>query len=106
MAATGKIDTIKVGAHVKSDDPLAAAEASGAAAVQFFLADPQGWKKPVEHEHAAAIRATELAVYVHAPYVLNLATTNNRIRIPSRKLLAQHADAAAGVGAKALIVHG
>ena len=52
----------------------------------------------MEHAHADAIRATDLAVYVHAPYVLNLATTNNRIRIPSRKLLAQHAEAAAGVG--------
>ena len=29
---------------------------------------------------------------MHAPYVLNVATTNNRIRIPSRKLLGQHAD--------------
>jgi deoxyribonuclease-4 len=98
--------TIAVGAHVDSTDPLAAAQATGAAAVQFFLADPQGWKKPLEHAHADAIRATDLTVYVHAPYVLNLATTNNRIRIPSRKLLAQHAEAAAGVGAKALIVHG
>ena len=43
---------------------------------------------------------------MHAPYVLNVATTNNRIRIPSRKLLAQHADAAAEIGAKGLIVHG
>ena len=43
---------------------------------------------------------------MHAPYVLNVATTNNRIRIPSRKLLEQHAAAAAEIGAKALIVHG
>ena len=45
-------------------------------------------------------------MYIHSPYVINVATTNNRIRIPSRKLLGQHADAAAGVGAAALIVHG
>ena len=45
-------------------------------------------------------------VYVHAPYVINVATTNNRIRIPSRKLLGQHAAAAAAIGAKGLIVHG
>ena len=102
----GKGSTVAIGAHVDSTDPLAAAAASGAAAAQFFLADPQGWKKPVEHAYADAIRATDLTVYIHAPYVLNLATTNNRIRIPSRKLLAQHAEAAAGVGAKALIVHG
>ena len=41
----------------------------------------------VEHAHAAEIRDTDLTVYIHSPYVLNVATTNNRIRIPSRKLL-------------------
>jgi deoxyribonuclease IV len=95
-----------IGAHVDSVDPLAAAAATDAGAIQFFLADPQGWKKPVEHAHAAEIRATDLTVYVHSPYVLNVATTNNRIRIPSRKLLGQHAEAAAAIGAKGLIVHG
>lgn len=98
--------SVVIGAHVDTADPLGAAQASGADAVQFFLADPQGWKKPVEHPHADALRASELTVYVHAPYVLNVATTNNRIRIPSRTLLGQHAEAAAGIGAKALIVHG
>jgi deoxyribonuclease-4 len=43
---------------------------------------------------------------VHAPYVLNVATTNNRIRIPSRKFLQQYQHAAAEVGAAGLIVHG
>ena len=95
-----------IGAHVDSVDPLAAAEATDADAIQFFLADPQGWKAPVEHAFADAIRATDRTVYIHSPYVLNVATTNNRIRIPSRKLLTQHAVAAAGVGAKGLIVHG
>ena len=47
-----------------------------------------------------------MIVYIHSPYVLNVATTNNRIRIPSRKLLGQHAVAAAAIGAKGLIVHG
>src|SRR5664279_1791411 len=95
-----------LGAHVDSADPLAAAEATGAEAIQFFLADPQGWKKPVEHEHAAALRETDLSIYIHAPYLVNVASTNNKIRIPSRKILAQHAEAAAGIGAAGLIVHG
>ncbi len=43
---------------------------------------------------------------MHAPYLINVATTNNRQRIPSRKLLQQHMDAAAEIGAKGLIVHG
>ena len=95
-----------IGAHVHSDDPLGHAERTGAAAVQFFLTDPQAWEKPDEHAVQDAIRASDLAVYVHAPYRINVATTNNRIRIPSRKLLAQHAEGAAAIGAKAIIVHG
>ena len=95
-----------IGAHVDSTDPLSHAKAVDAAVVQFFLADPQGWKAPKEHPQAAELTASDLAVYVHSPYVLNLATTNNRIRIPSRKLLGQHAKAAATIGAKGLIVHG
>jgi len=94
------------GAHVDSEDPLTAGEATGAEAIQFFLSDPQGWKKPVEHPHADALRATDLRIYIHAPYLVNVASTNNRIRIPSRKILSDHAAAAAGIGAHALIVHG
>ena len=101
---------MRIGAHVDSDDPLAGARERGADVVQFFLADPQGWKAPTEHPRAAELRAAadsgEFELYVHAPYVVNLASTNNRIRIPSRKLVAQHAEAAAAIGAKGLIVHG
>ncbi|MGH3743105.1 MAG: deoxyribonuclease IV, partial [Micromonosporaceae bacterium] len=45
-------------------------------------------------------------VYVHAPYVINVATLNNRIRIPSRKLVDQHAAGAVQIGARGLILHG
>jgi deoxyribonuclease-4 len=95
-----------IGAHVDSTDPLGAGRAVDAEALQFFLADPQGWKAPKEHPQADAIAGSDLSIYVHSPYILNLATTNNRIRIPSRKLLGQHAVGAARIGAKGLIVHG
>ncbi|MGI5212635.1 deoxyribonuclease IV [Plantactinospora sp. CA-290183] len=97
---------MRIGAHVDPTDPLAEATLRKADVVQFFLADPQGWKAPQPRPDAALLRDSEVDVYVHAPYVVNLATTNNRIRIPSRKLLLSHADAAAEVGARALIVHG
>ena len=98
--------TRAIGAHVDSADPLTHAKDVDAAAIQFFLADPQDWKAPKKHEHAEAVKQSGLTVYIHSPYVLNVATTNNRIRIPSRKLLGQHAKAAAAIGAKGLIVHG
>lgn len=105
---------LRIGAHPHQPDPLAAAIARGADAVQLFLGDPQGWKAPVfpggpETDPAEFRRAAEAAgvdIYIHAPYRINVATTNNRIRIPSRKLLEQHAAGAASIGAKALIVHG
>jgi deoxyribonuclease-4 len=103
---------LAIGAHVDQTDPIAEATARGADLVQFFLGDPQGWKGPrldfpggpaALREAAAAAGVT---LYVHAPYVINVATTNNRIRIPSRKLLAQHVEVAAELGAAGLIVHG
>jgi deoxyribonuclease-4 len=97
---------VAIGAHINAADPLAGAQAAGADAVQFFLSDPQDWKAPPEHAQAAEIRSTELRVYVHAPYIVNVATMNNKIRIPSRKILGQHATAAAAIGARGLIVHG
>ena len=106
------MSTLSIGAHVEQTDPVAEAKARDTTLVQFFLGDPQGYKGPeIRYEGgAAALRdAAEKAgvdLYVHAPYIVNVATTNNRIRIPSRKLLQQHMDAAAEIGAKGLIVHG
>lgn len=95
-----------IGAHVREDDPVVSAAERGADVVQMFLADPQGWKRPPAHPQAQQLRAGPLTVVVHAPYVVNLASLNNRIRIPSRKLVTQHAQAAAEVGAIGLVVHG
>nr|WP_221380578.1 deoxyribonuclease IV [Actinoplanes polyasparticus] len=97
---------MRIGAHVDPASPLEEAAARGAEAVQFFLTDPQGYKTPKPREDAAALRESEVDVYIHAPYIVNVASPNNRIRIPSRKLLVAHAKAAAELGAKGLIVHG
>jgi deoxyribonuclease IV len=102
----------RIGAHVEQRDPLAEARARQTDLVQFFLGDPQGYQGP-DVQYAGGLEglrddaaASGVDLYVHAPYIVNVATTNNRIRIPSRKLLQQHVDAAAALGAKGLIVHG
>lgn len=97
---------MRIGAHVDSADPISEATARKADIVQFFLTDPQGWKAPAVRADADALRSADIDIYVHAPYVINVATLNNRIRIPSRKLLLTHAEAAAAIGANGLIVHG
>jgi deoxyribonuclease IV len=97
---------MRIGAHVDPADPLAGAAARGADAVQFFLTDPQKFDTPAPRADADALRASDVQLFVHAPYRINVATTNNRVRIPSRKLLLAHARAAAEIGAAGLIVHG
>jgi deoxyribonuclease IV len=95
-----------LGAHLDEPDLVSAAKERGAELVQLFLGDPQGWKGPVERPELAALADAGVGLVVHAPYVLNVATSNNRIRIPSRKLLGQHVAAAAAAGATGLVVHG
>lgn len=107
-SATASVESgsTKLGAHVPNTDPLAEAAARGADAVQFFLANPQGWRKPTPRADATTLRDTALPIYVHAPYLVNVASPNNRIRIPSRRILQETCDAAADIGATAVIVHG
>lgn len=97
---------VQVGSHVRSGNPLAAALEDDADVVQFFLGDPQSWKKPPPREDAHLLRRSPIPLYVHAPYLINVASANNRIRIPSRKILQDTCDAAAEVNATAVIVHG
>lgn len=102
----------RVGAHVNAADPIEAAQKLGADVVQIFLGDPQKWSAPVVDYPGGAEALREraetanVAIYVHAPYIINVASANNRIRIPSRKLLAQTVAAATSIGAAGVIVHG
>lgn len=103
---------LHIGGHVDAEDPIGAAQERGATLSQIFLGHPQSYKGPVVDYAggAAALKADAAAagidLYVHAPYPINVASLNNRIRIPGRKLLQQHLDAAAEIGAKGVIVHG
>jgi len=85
---------------------LAEAEARGVDLVQIFLGPPQSWRKPPPRPDAQALKESQVEFYVHAPYRVNVASPHNRIRIPSRKTLANIIDAAEQIGAAGLIVHG
>lgn len=78
----------------------------GAEAVQIFLTAPQSWTKPEPREDAAALRDAPLPVYVHAPYIINVASTANRVRHPSRQNLEHTVRAAEAIGAAGIVVHG
>lgn len=94
-----------VGAHVSPRQPLKSAAALGADCVQIFLSDPQGWKKPPPRKDAEELRESPIPLYVHAPYLINVCSPRNNVRYGSRKILQQTCDAAAEVGAAAVIVH-
>lgn len=94
-----------LGAHTVGPDALADAAAVGAECVQIFLGDPQSWRKPEPRADADRLRRSGVPVFVHAPYLINVASPNNRIRIPSRKILLQTLEAAESIGAAGVVVH-
>ena len=98
---------MRIGAHVRQDeDPIGYGERLGADVIQMFLTDPQKWDKPPTHPRTDEIRNSPIDVVVHSSYVINVASLNNRLRMPSRNAVAQQAQAAADIGAFGLVVHG
>lgn len=97
---------IALGAHIRGDDPIGEADARGAQLVQFFLGDPQSWKKAPPRHDTEKLKTSSLPIYVHAPYLVNVVSPNNRIRIPSRKILDHTIEGAEAIGAVGIIVHG
>lgn len=94
-----------VGAHIWGEDPIREAEEVGVPIVQLFLSNPQGWQRPAPREDAAELKAAKLGIYVHAPYLINVCSPKSNVRYGSRKILSQTCEAAAEVGALAVIVH-
>ena len=94
-----------LGAHVRRSDPLAAAAELDADCVQIFLSAPQSWKKPPERGDAQELRESDIDIYVHAPYLINVCSPRNNVRYGSRKILQQTCDAAGAIGAAAVVVH-
>ncbi len=84
---------------------LAAAAELDAACLQIFLSDPGSWKKPPPHPEAEEIRGSDVDVYVHAPYLINVCNPKPNVRYGARKILQQTCDAAAEIGAAGVIVH-
>lgn len=98
--------TLPIGAHTPNANPLDEAANRGADLVQIFLSNPQSWRKPAPRPDAGVLASSPVPIYVHAPYLINLVTENNRVRIPSRKILQETCDAAAEIGATGVVVHG
>jgi deoxyribonuclease-4 len=94
-----------VGAHLSGERLLRQAQSLGADCIQMFVGPPQSWRPPPPHPEAKGLRASKRDVYVHAPYLINVCSPRSNVRYGSRKVLQHTCEAAATVGARALIVH-
>lgn len=103
---------MNIGAHVDESVAIDQARELGVPLIQILLGNPQSWQGPsISYPSGVEGLCKDAAgagvqIYVHSPYVINVASTNNRIRIPSRKLLQKTLDAASAIGATGVIVHG
>lgn len=106
---------MRFGAHVSAAGGLwkagPAGKALGCEVIQIFSRPPQGWAaKPITDEDAAKFRASMKEngikdVYIHAPYLINLASENNRTRHGSVTMLRQELERGTQIGAKAMMFH-
>jgi deoxyribonuclease-4 len=95
-----------LGAHVPIADALGGAAERGAEVVQVFLSSPRMWAPPKPRADAEVLRDAGLPLYVHSPYLLNLASADEVVRTRSLELLQATCAAAEVVGALGVVVHG
>ena len=89
---------------------LAYADGIGAEAIQVFVSNPRAWSPPLADEteaQALARRAAAagLPVFVHAPYLVNLGSGDERTAALSAETVGLTLDRAARIGARGVVVH-
>ena len=97
---------MNIGAHIGSAKAIEENNYVKGNTFQIFISSPQMWRSPKPREDIDILQDFDGPIYVHAPYLINVATPNNKVRHPSRKLLKDTCKVAASFGAKAVIVHG
>lgn len=96
---------MRFGAHVPASSPAAAADVRSAEVLQVFLSSPRMWKPPVPRSDRWISEVANLPLYVHAPYLVNLASATEQVRSRSTTLLQATLDEAARIGAAGVVVH-
>jgi len=107
---------MRIGMHVRGFDagrPVAAAKAleRGAEAVQIFTSNPRQWRvPPVDHAADAELKA-QLAeaglgpAFIHAPYLINLASPTEATRDASCRTVEWTMKRAGALGVEGVVVH-
>ena len=106
--------TNSIGRHLPTSGgyakTLMAARELGCETVQIFVSNPQGWAVPMPRREAEAfVEGTrELGispVVAHAKYLINLASTDGKLRNRSVRALAHELVAAGNLGVDFVVVH-
>jgi deoxyribonuclease IV len=108
-------DFMKIGAHVSIagglfNAPKRAADL-GCEVMQIFTRSPQGGKAPELTEEIVRsfkIQNSKFKIfntYVHTPYYINFASSNNRIRYGSKSVVRDELERASLIGAKYVMTH-
>lgn len=106
---------MRFGAHVSAAGGLwkagKAGKDLGCEVIQIFSRSPQTFAaKPITDEDAEKFRASMKEnsikdVYIHAPYIINLASEKNTTRFGSVKILRDELERGTQLGAKAIMFH-
>jgi deoxyribonuclease IV len=105
---------MKIGMHVSAAggiiNAVERAHAKGCEVFQFFDRSPRGGKPSYSDEDVVEFKklAKEYGLeeyYIHAPYYINLASSNNRIRHGSIAILREELEAGTRLGAKYMMFH-
>ena len=100
-----------VGAHVPvaggmATKGLAYADTIDAETIQVFTSNPRGWAtKEGDPKQDARMRETDLPVFVHSPYLINLGTPNEETAGKSTHSLGHTMRRGAEIGAGGVVVH-
>lgn len=105
--------TPRIGLHVSGAGGLenapARAHALGCECFQFFSRSPRGGGAPIQDETARAFRAASrqhrLPSYIHAPYYINFASSNNRISFGSVSAVREELQRGTVLGATYVMTH-
>jgi deoxyribonuclease IV len=85
---------------------LSYASAVGAEVIQVFVSNPRGWAAgPGDPGEDARLRDSQIPVFVHATYMINLGSGNPEVAARSADAVAHALRRGADIGARGVVVH-
>ena len=100
-----------IGSHATVSGGVAAGGLSyaaevGAEVIQVFVSNPRGWAAgPGDAAEDARLRASEVPVFVHATYMINLGSGNPDVAAKSAGAVAHALRRGGEIGARGVVVH-